>query len=1008
MVKYIIQRPVAVLVSTFALLCLGVYTFNKIPVSLLPEIDVPEITVQIQQPSQSARDIHSYTLRMVKNQLQQVSHLSDLEAKAQNGMGTIKLKFGFGTRLDLAFIEVNEKIDAIVGRLPKDMPRPRVVKAGASDIPVFNINVFEKKNNSFQSNSDFLALSDFCNHILRRRIEQLPEVGLVDITGTSSQQVIILPEIAKIQSLGINENMLAMLLQKENQALGNLTVKDGQYMYNIRFSDVLKSKEDIENIYLKIGQRILKLKEIATVKWVEKPAKGYSYFNGKRCVSMAIIKQSDAQLLELRKQLNSLTLKLGQEYPQLSFSISQDQTELLDVAINNLIANLIFGALCTFLMVFFFMNELKTPFVIGIVIPVALLATFLAFYFLKISINIVSLAGLVLGMGEIIDSAIIVIENIEQKREEGYNLLDACTEGTEEVIKPLFTSILTNSAVFLPLIFLSGLAGALFYDQALSVTLALFISLFCSYTLVPVLYRLFHLKQPVFQQKAATRTMLWAVKVYDILFDFAFRFKKTMLLFFVVLLLGLVPTLHFISKQGMPSISRDELQINIDWNEALTLEENQKRTQSILNKIHQPYQYVVSYIGWQDFILNRELQNNTNEATLFLKVMHSADYKYFEKNFQETFRKEYPIANIETKPSKNIFEQLFGNQEAEITMKVFDKNTNDVPSVVQLQSLQTDLKQHQLTTNAVPFHKGIVLHFNKEKMVLYQVAENDLMLKLKTLLNDNFVGNLSGQTNQVPMLLGNNNTLTFENILATQTVKNTQGQDVMLNEMVEFSIQNDLKTFFQNKEGGYFAFDFGEKNISEKVSLMNQTVARFPELGVSFSGKFFTNKALTNELLMVLLVAIALLYFILTAQFESLLQPLIVMLTIAFGITGALMTLWLAGNSLNIMSGIGLIVLIGILDNDSILKIDTMNKSRNQLDLVLAIKNSGKKRLKSQLMTFLTTILGLLPVLFSGGLGSELQQPLALSVIGGMCVGLLISITFIPLIYWFIYARKVG
>ncbi len=1004
MVKFIIKRPVAVLITTFALMCLGIYTFNKIPVSLLPAIDVPEITVQLQLPNQSARELHNHVMKVVKNQLQQVGHLTEIEAKAQNGMGSIKLKFGFGTRLDLAFIETNEKLDAIIGHLPKDMPRPRVIKAGASDIPVFNINVFTPKNTNHPDN--FLQISDFCSNVLRRRIEQLPEVGLVDITGTTTQQIAIKPHLSKMQSLGINEKMLANILQKENISLGNLSVKDGQYLYNIRFSDVLKSKEDIEAIYLKVGSRLLQIKEIATVSLQEKAPKGYSFYNGKRCVSMAIIKQSDAQLLDLREKLQDLTQTLNKEYPQLTFSVSQDQTELLDVAINNLVANLIFGALCTFLMVFFFMNELKTPFIIGIVIPVALLVTFLAFYFLKISINIVSLAGLVLGMGEIIDSAIIVIENIEQKREEGHPLHDACVEGTEEVIKPLFTSILTNSAVFLPLIFLSGMAGALFFDQALSVTLALFISLFCSYTLVPVLYRLLHLKQPIFHHKAPTFTMKVATKAYDALFDFAFRYKKTMLCFFVLLLLGLVPTLRYISKQGMPSISRDEIQVNIDWNEPITLEENQRRSQDLLQRITQKNKYVVCYIGWQDFILNRELQNNTNEATLFIKTRYSDQYSALEENLKNVFRKNYPFANITTKPSKNIFEQLFGNDQANLTLKVFDKNTNDVPTLLDLQNVRNTLEQNKLPTNQVTTQNCIYLHFLKEKMTLYEVDEIDLSQKIKTLLNDNTIGALSSQSANIPISIGNTSQQSFEEMMATQTVKNNYGQDIMLHSLLEIKTEKDLKTFYQGKEGGYFSFDFTTENAKDILLKINDLMDRYPNIGTSFSGKFFTNKTLTDELMMVLLVAISLLYFILTAQFESLLQPLIVMLTIAFGITGALMTLWLANNSLNIMSGIGLIVLIGILDNDSILKIDTMNKTRNQSDLVLAIKESGKKRLKSQLMTFLTTILGLLPVLFSGGLGSELQQPLALSVIGGMCVGLLISITFIPLIYWYIYSRK--
>jgi multidrug efflux pump subunit AcrB len=233
------------------------------------------------------------------------------------------------------------------------------------------------------------------------------------------------------------------------------------------------------------------------------------------------------------------------------------------------------------------------------------------------------------------------------------------------------------------------------------------------------------------------------------------------------------------------------------------------------------------------------------------------------------------------------------------------------------------------------------------------------------------------------------------------SIKTKKGDFVSLNQLIDITKKQDYKSYFQSKEGAYIPFNFSEKDIKKKQESIKSIISKSHGLSVSFSGSFFKNQSIMQELLLILAVAIVLLYFILAAQFESLTQPFIVMLTITFGITGAGFTLWLFNDSLNIMSIIGIVVLIGILDNDSILKIDTMNRSVNSMTIIEAIKSSGKKRLKSQIMTFLTTILGVLPVLFSSGLGSELQKPLALSVIGGMCLGLFISLSFIPLIYWF-------
>jgi multidrug efflux pump subunit AcrB len=268
------------------------------------------------------------------------------------------------------------------------------------------------------------------------------------------------------------------------------------------------------------------------------------------------------------------------------------------------------------------------------------------------------------------------------------------------------------------------------------------------------------------------------------------------------------------------------------------------------------------------------------------------------------------------------------------------------------------------------------------------------------------MGSLKGEQKYIPILLGNRSRPLIDLVQQT-TVLSNKGQNLPLRELINITNQDDYKSFNLDKSSAFIPFDFNINNqeVKNAQNVIQKVVDKNPNLKVSFTGAYYKNLGFVKELGLIILVAIALLYFILSAQFESLVQPFIVMLTIAFGLTGAMALLYLAGNSINIMSAIGMIVLIGILDNDSILKIDTMNRSKDTMSLVDAIKLSGKRRLKSQLMTFLTTILGLLPVLFSLGLGAELQRPLALSVIGGMFLGLFISISFIPLVYWVLYRK---
>jgi multidrug efflux pump subunit AcrB len=1038
MVKFLLFRPIAVLITTLSVIALGLLTFSQIPVSLLPEIAIPEITVQVSYPNTSARELHKAIVKPLKNQLLQVNHLADLQAESRDGLAVIKLSFDYGTSINLAYIETNEKIDALMSSLPRDMPRPKVIKASASDIPVFNINVSYKSANQLsvrtqttaettanfplssgegaeggaKNQVNFLSLSEFCENVLKRRLEQLDEVALVDLSGLSLPEMVIIPDQGKLLSLGMNEQTLSQILQRNNVELGNLTVKDGQYQYNIRFNSVLKSKEDIENVYFKIGEnRVLQIKEVATVQLRPQKLRGFYTYNGKRAVVMSVIKQADAQLLQLRKTLQSLSKEFEKDYPQLEFHISQDQTELLDLSINNLISNLLVGGFCAFVVIFFFLGDFKAPILIGITIPVSLIVTFLFFYLFGISVNVVSLAGLVLGIGMVVDSAIIVIENIEQFRENGYDLDQACIAGTNEVMMPLFTSILTNSAVFLPLVFISGIAGALFLDQALSVSLALGISLLSSFTLIPVLYRLFYLSQKNYAPKPSSFFMRQVEKGYYWLMSFIFKQKLLSIGFFVSLIFLAVFLTFSIQKQGMPNISQTELEVKIDWNEAITVEENETRISKIngeLSNFEEKLIYRSAFIGQQQFLLNRELQQNFNEALLSIKVEDNQTFNELQVKMQTLFKQNFPKANVSFSAAKNIFEQLFNTTQAPLVARFTNNHEAEVPTPARMQKIHENLNKKELYTEFPSLQSRLQIQILKEKLLLYEVEYERVFTTLKTLFSENNLGNLKAEQRYIPIVLGGEEQ-EINTLLQKATVQNSKGQNIYLTHLIQVSTQQDYKSFFSASEGDFipFNFDIREEKIAESQTTIQKIAQEDGNLSLTFSGNYFRNLAFIKELTVVILVAIGLLFFILAAQFESLLQPFIVMTAVVFGLTGSMLLLFLAGNSLNVMSAIGMVVLIGIVDNDSILKIDTMNKSRETHSLMEAIKLAGKRRLKAQLMTSLTTILGLAPTLFSSGLGAELQIPLALSVIGGMLLGTLISVSFIPLMYWFMY-RKSG
>jgi multidrug efflux pump subunit AcrB len=451
------------------------------------------------------------------------------------------------------------------------------------------------------------------------------------------------------------------------------------------------------------------------------------------------------------------------------------------------------------------------------------------------------------------------------------------------------------------------------------------------------------------------------------------------------------------------------LEVKIDWNEAITVEENNRRVDEMTRKVvNNPKDnlLVSAFVGQQQFLLNRELQQNFNETLLSIKVASNLEFEKKQKLIKGYLSQYYPGSIVTFGAAKNVFEVLFSTSEAPLQARVVNANSMDVPNADQISQLNLQLKNNGFPSEMPAMQSRYYVQILSDRLLYYDVDYERVVQVLKTIFNQNEMGSLKGEQKYIPILLGNRSRPLVDLVQQT-TVLSNKGQNLPLRELINISNQDDYKSFNLDKSSAFIPFDFNINNqeVKNAQNVIQKVVDKNPNLKVSFTGAYYKNLGFVKELGLIILVAIALLYFILSAQFESLVQPFIVMLTIAFGLTGAMALLYLAGNSINIMSAIGMIVLIGILDNDSILKIDTMNRSKDTMSLVDAIKLSGKRRLKSQLMTFLTTILGLLPVLFSLGLGAELQRPLALSVIGGMFLGLFISISFIPLVYWVLYRK---
>ena len=1015
MVKFLINKPVAVVMVFIALALLGLVAAWHIPVSPLPDISIPEITVHVSKANTSSKDLENSIVQGLRMQLQQVPSLDKIHSETRDGYSIIKLRFKYGTAIDYAFIEVNEKIDLSMNSFPRDMERPRVVKATATDIPVFYLNLRLRDSlNTADQTTKFIELSDFANQVIKRRLEQLPEIAFADISGISYPEVFLLPKQDAVAALNFKEDDFKRIIESNNLLFGDVSAMDGILKYNIRFATAHPvSVEDIRNITFRFNDRIFKLQDVADVGVRQQEAKGLFLSHQQDAVSIAVIKQPDAKMDDLRKAVDKLTGGLEKDYPDIIFEQTQDQTALLEFSIANLKQDLLIGSLLAFILMFFFLKNVRAPLLIGITIPICLILSILFFNLIHLTINIISLSGLVLGVGLMIDNSIIVIDNITQKRERGLTLSEACVKGTTEIIRPLMASAFTTCSVFLPLIFLSGIAGALFYDQAMAITIGLGVSLLVSVFLLPTLYRLFHKGQKevgighdFFDKYGIT----FFERMYESGFNWVFKHKLLSLGIVVVLMLANVFLFIHLKKEKLPVFEETELVTHIDWNKNISMAENKSRLAALNHRISQDIIRSTASVGEQQYLLNKDRELSSSEVLVYVKIKDSKAMDAIKAKINGFMSENFPEASVTMQPPKSIFEQVLGDPEPELVLQLSQNGDELLPGITEVNLLKAQVTRAfpEVRISPVPLQQTLTLRADPEQLMLYDVSMDGLYNKLRSTLNASKISDLSNGIQQIPIVVSLGGVTYLDQVLDGLSVWNNKGVAIPMGSFLTVSKDAVYKTIEGGRDGNFVPLSIETKNPQPIIRFVNEHLKGHGKLNVKFGGSYFSNRALIKEMAIVLVVAVLLLYFILAAQFESLIQPLIVLFELPISMCGALIMLFVFNSSINLISLIGLVVMCGIIINDSILKIDTVNQLRRNEGYALmdAIHTAGVRRLKSIIMTAMTTILSVAPFLFGSDMGSLLQRPLSLALIGGMVIGTPVSLYFIPLVYWFYYKNE--
>lgn len=1015
MLRKLIERPIAVIMFLVMVMVLGLVSIRLLPISLIPNVDIPYITVQVSYPQQSARELEESVVSPLRQQLMQIAGLKDIQSETKDGSGTITLTFDHGSSSDYLFIEVNEKIDRAMSGMPKDMERPYVLKADATDIPAFYINLTvrdEARHSASGSVSDkFAQLSDFAGNVIVKRIEQLPEVAMVDLNGFVSQEILIVPDQARLSQLGLTVATLENAIRNVNISLGNLTIRDGEYQFNVKVQRNAQGIADIGNAYLKVGDRIFQIKDLAEV--VQRPQQRTSIVksDGRDAITLAVIKQSDARMSKLKASINDLLRQFEKDYPDVEFTVTRDQTELLDYSIKNLFQNIVMGVIFACLMIFLFTRNLRSAFLIAVTIPIALLLSMLFFHLAGLSINIISLSGLILGVGMMVDNSIIVIDNVSFRWNNGYNLKDAIVKGANEVFVPMLSSVLTTCAVFVPLIFLSGIAGALFYDQAMAIVITLFCALAATFTVITVFFHMIYRKKdkPVPNKFLERFSFDWFTDWYERTLKFFFRHRWIMWASFAASIVGMVVLFAVIRKERLPDMTYTDMLVNVDWNERITIEENSRRVGMLIEEIAPMSQQVTEMTGVQQFMLSHTRKTSNSESVIYVNAHDAGMVADMEKQIVAFMANNYPQAIYGFEPSGSVFDAVFADKEARLVARLRPTN-GQPPEPAKLNALVSAIAARlpESKINAVAWEEYIVFVGKPDIMALYNVSFGELTGILRNSLNDNTIFTIMQGKFPIPVVVGDNKT-NLAGIMEDAVIRRS-GLDIPVSRFFHETRNEDLKYITSGSEGNFYPLELNvtDREVPATIEAIREIVRDNPDFEVGFSGSYFTNRGMVWEIMIVLIIAVLLLYFILAAQFESIVQPVIILSELVLDIFFVLLVLWGLGVSLNIMSLIGLIVTCGIVINDSILKVDTINQLRKEegMSLIRAIMTGGRRRLQPIIMTALTTILAISPFLVRGNMGADLEFPLSVATITGMIGGTLVSIFFIPLIYFAIYNKK--
>lgn len=1002
--KFAVKRPVTITMLILIVILFGAISLGKLPIDLYPEIEIPIAIVSTSYSGAGPQEIESLITKNIESAVATVGNIDKITSISSEGNSVVIAQFNFGTNMDFASLEMREKVDLVKGGLPKDATAPMVMRIDPNATPIIQLAMSS-------TSGDLVGLQSLAEDTIKQRFERLDGVASVNVGGGMTKEIEIIVSPWKLNSYGLSIDQVSQVLQASNMNLPGGVINNGTEELSMRVVGEFDGIDDIKNLPIILNSgSVIYLEDVAEVKYVTEDRKEISRVNQKDSVSMSLQKQSGKNTVKVAEEIRKEIDKIKEEYPEVDFNIVMDSSEFISSSINNVKSNVIVGSIFAILILYIFLKSVKTTMVVGLSIPISLIASFILLYLSKITINMMTLGGLALAVGMLVDSAIVVLENIYRLRMEGYSSEDASIIGAKEVGMSITASTLTTIAVFLPIVFVDGMVGIMFKDFALTVTLSLVASLVVALTLIPMLTSKMlknmdtgGKKKLDFIYKIFDGIIEKTEKIYEKLLDFGLRRRKTVIFVSIVVFVFSTASLALVGMEFFPSTDEGNVNISVslpigskihDVDEIVTqIEEGASTIDDI--------ETMFTDIGGGGMMGGSS--TNTGSISINLKKDRTLSTSEVSRILSDQV-KDIPGAEINvSNPSSGsgmggspISIAIKGDDLGELDRisKDFKKILEEIPGTKNVQGGLDD---------GVPELEIVI---NKKMATSYGLTTAQIASSVRTASMGSTATRLRNDGEEIDVILkGTEDYKDSLNNLKSLEVATPVGVSVPLGQLADFNIEKGPVNI--NREDQVRVFnvtsDVDGTDLGSVMKEFNEKLDGYtmPD-GYTYSmgGENKEMMEAFGSLLQALLVAVILIYMVMAAQFESLIHPFIIMFTIPLAFGGGFFGLFLTGTPFGVTAFIGIIMLSGIVVNNGIVLIDYVNQLRKEgHSVVEAIKIAGPTRLRPILMTTLTTVLGLVPLALGIGDGAEIQAPMAIVVISGLTIATILTLVFVPVLY---------